>query len=36
MEQLKKGMSEDEIRKSWQKDLDAFRVIRKKYLIYPD
>jgi uncharacterized protein YbbC (DUF1343 family) len=36
MEQLKKGMSEEEIRKSWQKDLDVFRSIRKKYLIYPD
>jgi uncharacterized protein YbbC (DUF1343 family) len=32
--QIESGMSEDEIRKSWQKDLDHFKEIRKKYLIY--
>ena len=35
-EQVKKGLSESEIRKSWQQDLEAFKKIRKKYLLYPD
>jgi len=35
MEQVKKGASEDEIRKSWQADLNKFQQIRKKYLLYP-
>ncbi len=35
-DQLKAGLSEDEIRETWQKDLDNFKVIRKKYLLYPD
>ena len=29
------GASESTIRKGWQKDLDRFRQIRKKYLLYP-
>lgn len=33
-QQLEQGVSEKEIRKSWQKDLDSFKKIRKKYLIY--
>lgn len=33
-EQIKKGMSEEAIRKSWQPDLDKFRSIRAKYLLY--
>ncbi len=32
--QIRQGMSEDEIRKSWQKDLEEFKKIRQKYLIY--
>jgi len=36
MQQIIDGKSEAEIRQSWQKDLDAFRVIRKKYLMYED
>jgi uncharacterized protein YbbC (DUF1343 family) len=35
-EQIIAGKNESEIRKSWQPDLDAFRKIRKKYLLYPD
>ena len=35
-EQLKAGISEEEIRKTWQKDLKNFNLIRKKYLLYPD
>jgi uncharacterized protein YbbC (DUF1343 family) len=34
--QIESGMSESEIRKSWQSDLDSFKQIRKKYLIYKD
>jgi len=33
-EQIIAGKSADEIRKSWQKDLDTFKQIRKKYLLY--
>ena len=35
-EQIIAGKSETEIRKSWQPDLDAFKKIRNKYLLYPD
>lgn len=34
-QQIKDGLSEDEIRASWQKDLDAYSAMRKKYLLYP-
>jgi uncharacterized protein YbbC (DUF1343 family) len=34
-QQIKDGVSEEEIRKGWQKDLDAYKEMRKKYLIYP-
>jgi uncharacterized protein YbbC (DUF1343 family) len=34
--QIRAGKSAEEIKKSWQKDLDAFKLIRKKYLLYPD
>jgi uncharacterized protein YbbC (DUF1343 family) len=36
MWQLMNGKSEAEIRKSWQPGLDAFRKIRKNYLLYTD
>jgi uncharacterized protein YbbC (DUF1343 family) len=35
-ERIKAGWSEDAIRKEWAKDLEAYKVIRKNYLIYPD
>jgi uncharacterized protein YbbC (DUF1343 family) len=35
MQQLKAGKTEAEIRKSWKPDLDKFKAIRKKYLLYP-
>ncbi len=35
-QQLEAGKSEEEIRASWQEDLEAFRAIRKQYLIYPE
>ena len=34
-QQIKEGVSEEEIRKGWQKDLGIYRELRKKYLIYP-
>jgi len=33
-EQIKKGLSEKEIKKTWKKGLDNFKIIREKYLIY--
>lgn len=35
-DQIKKRISVDEIRKSWQNELEAFKKKRKKYLLYPD
>jgi len=34
--QVEQGMTEDQIVATWQKDLAAFRKIRKKYLLYAD
>jgi uncharacterized protein YbbC (DUF1343 family) len=34
-EQLEAGWTEEQIRASWQEDLNAFKVKRAKYLIYP-
>lgn len=34
--QIEAGMNEKEIRASWQKDINEFKQIRKKYLLYPD
>jgi uncharacterized protein YbbC (DUF1343 family) len=36
MKQIKAGASEDQIRASWKSDLDKFKAIRKKYLLYKD
>ncbi len=36
MEQIKTGISELEIRNSWEVKLKEFKSIRKKYLLYPD
>ena len=33
-EQLEKGWTQEQINATWQKDLEAFRKIRSKYLIY--
>lgn len=35
-QQIQAGMSEKQIRKTWEKELAAFRKVRKKYLLYPD
>ncbi len=34
--QVESGMTEEEIRASWQPRLDEYKVLRKKYLLYPD
>jgi uncharacterized protein YbbC (DUF1343 family) len=34
--QIKDGVSEEEIRKSWSEGINKFKVIRKKYLLYQD
>jgi len=34
--QIMSGLSEKEIRKTWQKDLTKYKKIRKKYLLYTD
>lgn len=36
MKQIKAGLSEEEIRKSWEPALSEFKFTRKKYLLYPD
>jgi uncharacterized protein YbbC (DUF1343 family) len=35
-EQILQGLTEEEIRKSWEPALSNFKRIRKKYLIYAD
>lgn len=35
-QQIKDGKSEEEIRRSWESKLSAFKKIRKQYLLYPD
>ena len=34
--QILAGKTEDEIRKSWQEDLKEYKIMRAKYLLYPD
>lgn len=34
-QQIKDGLSEEQIRQSWQTELDLYKEKRKKYLIYP-
>jgi uncharacterized protein YbbC (DUF1343 family) len=34
-EQITQGLTEDQIRQSWQKDLAAYHKIRNRYLLYP-
>ncbi len=35
-QQIIDGLTAEEIRESWQQDLDSFRTIRAKYLLYPE
>ncbi len=34
--QIEKGLSANQIRKNWENDINAYKTIRGKYLIYPD
>jgi uncharacterized protein YbbC (DUF1343 family) len=34
-QQVINGVSEEEIRKSWEPGLSAYKEMRKKYLLYP-
>ncbi|MBN1252355.1 MAG: DUF1343 domain-containing protein [Bacteroidales bacterium] len=34
--QIKNGLSEEEIKKTWEKELTEYKKIRKKYLLYAD
>ena len=34
-EQIKKGLTEEQIRETWQEDLATYREMREKYLLYP-
>lgn len=34
--QIKSNMNDNDIRETWQPQIDAFKIIRKKYLIYDD
>jgi uncharacterized protein YbbC (DUF1343 family) len=34
--QIRQGLSESEIVKSWQPELEKYKHMRKKYLLYPD
>jgi uncharacterized protein YbbC (DUF1343 family) len=36
MKQIKAGLSEAEIKATWQPQLDQYKIMRKKYLLYPD
>ncbi|MFO7655984.1 MAG: DUF1343 domain-containing protein [Bacteroidales bacterium] len=36
MKQIERCLTEPEVRRSWQKDIDKYKKIRKKYLLYPD
>jgi uncharacterized protein YbbC (DUF1343 family) len=35
-QQIEKDFTEQEIRKTWEKDLEAFKLVRNKYLIYKE
>jgi uncharacterized protein YbbC (DUF1343 family) len=34
-QQIREGLSEEAIRQTWQKDLEVYKAIRSKYLLYP-
>ena len=34
-QQIMDGLSEDQIRETWQKDLESYKIKREKYLLYP-
>jgi len=36
MEQVKQGLSEEQIKASWATELDNYKLLRNKYLLYPE
>ena len=36
IERLKEGFTEDDFNKTWAKQLNSYKTMRKKYLLYPD
>ena len=36
MKQIESGMTEADIKATWQEDLNSYKAIRKNYLLYPD
>jgi uncharacterized protein YbbC (DUF1343 family) len=34
--QIESGMTEEAIRATWQEDLDKYKLLRKKHLLYQD
>ena len=34
--QIEAGLTEDEIRISWMEELNDYKTLRRKYLLYPD
>jgi len=36
MDQIKAGLTEEEIKKSWEAGLEGYRQLRKQYLLYPE
>lgn len=36
MDQIKNGLTEEEIRRSWEPQLQEYKKLREKYLLYPD
>jgi len=36
IEKIRGGWSEEAIKKSWQADIQKYKQVRKKYLLYPD
>ena len=36
IQQIREGKSENEIVQSWQPELQKYKALRKKYLLYPD
>jgi uncharacterized protein YbbC (DUF1343 family) len=34
--QIKQGLTQEQIRLTWQADIEKFKEIRKKYLLYMD
>ncbi|EMR04825.1 hypothetical protein ADICEAN_00096 [Cesiribacter andamanensis AMV16] len=34
--QIREGLTEEQIRSSWQEELDDYKALRLNYLLYPD